>query len=916
MDAGMGNPAELRAAIWARIEQAAVEQDASPVLEPDALRESRQLEEGLSADAAALESRLALGWLHWYRFVVFRPREDGRNDLSAAIRMFTLCFVADMQPLPEGLIPVLAEAAIPLAEDALFRNASEVGADDLLDIISLCQRILEALDANHPGRLAALLTLNRALFRRFGLTNQLDDLDASIRVGEAALSLMPANHPGRPAVLSILGLALLIRAQRTGRRSDLDAGIGMGQQAVGLMPVDDPARGAFLVNLSQAFQARFDQVHQLADLSAGVEAGAEAVSLMNTGDPARGTALINLSHAFQTQFAQTGHLSDLDAGIGMGQEAVGMMNTGDPARGTALANLSSAFQTRFAQTGQLSDLAACIERGEEAVFLMPADDPARGTALASLSHAFQARFDRVHQLGDLDAAVEAGVEAVRVLPADHPDRTAVAAEQDHLARLRAQYASRLLVSTGFASPSDPYQSMDPNNTLQIRRAYLYWFEVSGTSASDAIDSPEHREIPIEPQGSDTPLTVALFGFPGQIETFAEKDVGELIIAPDGLSRVAQQPAPDLQWAVDGGRLAFPVRMPDEPGRYRLRVSLYCRQTLLQSRLVEAEVTAEPQHSEQALLSTVNFNICNALNPALLTTIRPLRLSVLLNDNENGTHGFRFMGENNLKGDAVLDGQQLQDLLDRARQTYRRAAWNDEDEWQPEWDQDLDRYVYREFPGQQRLCADLIRMARAGYRLWARLAVQLSASLVPQLPSGQAPQRSLREVMRHGPGFVEFASKRSARMVVPASILYDYPLDTNKDLQVCADALSAILGHDDLAAHPCFTGDCPSYHNPTVVCPGGFWGFRHGIGLPQSRGERVDGQAEGEADTVLVDSWPEIRHTEKPGFIIGVADDLRGDHVTQILELGDSQSRIEGQRDKLLADLRSTDFRAHIEPFSS
>jgi len=152
------------------------------------------------------------------------------------------------------------------------------------------------------------------------------------------------------------------------------------------------------------------------------------------------------------------------------------------------------------------------------------------------------------------------------------------------------------------------------------------------------------------------------------------------------------------------------------------------------------------------------------------------------------------------------------------------------------------------------------------------------------------------------------------MVVPASILYDYPLDTNKDLQVCADALSVIPNNGDLASHPCFTGDCPSYDDETVVCPGGFWGFRHGIGLPQSRCEHVDGQTDDDADAALADSWPEIRHAEKPGFLIGVADDLRGDHVSQILRLGDSQSRIEGQRDRLLADMRSAEFGAHIVYF--
>ena len=372
-------------------------------------------------------------------------------------------------------------------------------------------------------------------------------------------------------------------------------------------------------------------------------------------------------------------------------------------------------------------------------------------------------------------------------------------------------------------------------------------------------------------------------------------------------QVTLQPLGEPPLSPGRARLLFPVRTPERPGRYRLRCNLYCRQTLLQSRLIEAEVTSRTQPSEHALSSVVDFTVSSTLNPQLLASIQPLRLSVLLNDNGDGTHGFRFWGEHNIKGDAVIDGQQFQDLLDRARSAYRLAAWNSEDEWQPEWEQELERYVYLSPPRPQRLGDDLIRMARAGYRLWSRLAVSLSASVRTQLPAGQSPQRSLREIMRHGPGFVEVATKFSARMVVPASILYDYPLDTQKDLRVCSDALDAIARQADLASHRCFTGDCAFYTDDTVVCPGGFWGYRHAIGLPQSRGEQPDG----EVGVPWPDTWPDIRHAGKPEFIIGVADDLKGDHVSETLALGDARSRITDSRDSLLTELRAPDFKAHI-----
>src|SRR6266851_1192927 len=178
----MADPAELRTAIRARIEAVAASQDPTAVLELGALNESRQLEARLGEDEAALESCFLLGWFHWYRYMSLPEGED-RDDLSTAIRMFTLCFVADVQPLPEQLIPVLAEEAVSL-NDALLRSVSEVGPDDLSVVISVCQRILEVLGPGHPGRPAALRILSLALLRRFSETGQAADLDAGIGVGQ------------------------------------------------------------------------------------------------------------------------------------------------------------------------------------------------------------------------------------------------------------------------------------------------------------------------------------------------------------------------------------------------------------------------------------------------------------------------------------------------------------------------------------------------------------------------------------------------------------------------------------------------------------------------------------------------------------------------------------------------------------
>ena len=462
-----------------------------------------------------------------------------------------------------------------------------------------------------------------------------------------------------------------------------------------------------------------------------------------------------------------------------------------------------------------------------------------------------------------------------------------------------------LISTGFTVLDERAGAISQQHTLVAGRPYLYWFEIGDQPAPGAIDEPGHRVLPLDHPPAGTPLTVALFGFPGQFEISPGEDVGELVIADDGSVQVSRQPLRQLQGEPPAGRrLLFPVRAPDRPGRHQLRASLYCRQTLLQSRLIEAEVTVRPEeHTDRALRSSVDYAVSSSLDPARLASIRPLRLSMLLNDNGDGTHGFRFLGEQNLKGDVSIDALRLQDLAERARRTYRHAGWDSNEEWTPG-----SAYVYRDPPGPQRLGADLISMARAGFRLWSSLALDLSrAAGLDERDPDQAPVRTLREIMRK-PGFVEVATKFSARMVVPAAIFYDYPLDTNKQLSVCPAAMAAISRHEDLTQHQCFLGDCPSYADDAVVCPGGFWGFRHGIGLPQSR----DGLAGRPASET--DDWAEIRCESRPEFVIGIAQEFAGDHVTRVRDLGDARSEVIADRDQLLARLRAEDFGAHLVYF--
>jgi CHAT domain len=137
--------------------------------------------------------------------------------------------------------------------------------------------------------------------------------------------------------------------------------------------------------------------------------------------------------------------------------------------------------------------------------------------------------------------------------------------------------------------------------------------------------------------------------------------------------------------------------------------------------------------------------------------------------------------------------------------------------------------------------------------------------------------------------------------VPSALIYDYPLDSGRDeLRFCPEAERAIFdGGADLTMEPCFDGDCQ--HELDVVCAGGFWGYRHEVGVPVS----LTGTSPG--DAVDIPHHPRrdgtglrCRHHDRPTFPgrlrhLGRLQEL---HVPIVWQVGED-------RDELLRLLQRT-----------
>lgn len=430
-------------------------------------------------------------------------------------------------------------------------------------------------------------------------------------------------------------------------------------------------------------------------------------------------------------------------------------------------------------------------------------------------------------------------------------------------------ASAQVISSGFSEPHHPSEPLPSDQPLLSGGSYLFWFQI-GEPVAQSIEQ-QVMSLPAEYAQEGVILKVVLYSFPNELILDPAACIGVLRVTAKGKVTVVAQPLASLQTPMPQSvdRLFFPVSVPSSVTAGRmvsLRCNLYCNQVLLQSRLVSVEIADERRNSadsacrQPALRSLVDYSIADDVgNAASLAQIAPHTLSVLLNDNADGSHSFRFFGQDervDVRHEAMLDDDTLRAHVRRARGALRKAAWGDEEAWKGMSGGQSYRYAESSFGKlSAQLCDDLIPLAVSGSRFYV--------GIIRSLAGGVKESYKLQSLMRT-PGYVQIANKVTARHMVPAALLYDHPLDDGQPAsayRICPTFRAALEAGTPLEACACFCGSCPSYDQDTVICPSGFWGFRHFLGMPLTGPGREGPQ-------------PQIRYQNAPQLGVGVSLTLR------------------------------------------
>jgi hypothetical protein len=332
----------------------------------------------------------------------------------------------------------------------------------------------------------------------------------------------------------------------------------------------------------------------------------------------------------------------------------------------------------------------------------------------------------------------------------------------------------------------------------------------------------------------------LFTNEGGLDLGADAVVGKLRL--DGqVTTVEASPAHParLDDATRARRLFFSVKTPAGDGEYRLRCSIYFKATLLQSRDVRVVVAADGAPRDAALQMTLDYTITRSFSKEHVAAAGADGLSLFLNDSGDATHSLRIFGTDGDVLSARFDTHALEDLIRRSRAALQQVSWGD-----PGPFHDGLTYRYATRPSHAALRDDLFALAVAG-----RTALD---AVIDGLGGAGHAWDALLERLR-APRTLQLSPKVSPRHIVPLATLYDRPLAKSAepgDITLCEAFVAALDGGHDLRGIDCMQGRCPSQTVRTVVCPGGFWGFRHAIGVPTSQQHAAGDEAAEDAATRL------------------------------------------------------------------
>jgi hypothetical protein len=315
-------------------------------------------------------------------------------------------------------------------------------------------------------------------------------------------------------------------------------------------------------------------------------------------------------------------------------------------------------------------------------------------------------------------------------------------------------------------------------------------------------------------------------------------------------------------------LKFKVIAPQKIGRAKIRVCIYFKQNLLQSLIVTAAISKKPRKlltlGNQA---NIEFTLSQSLTD--IHRFKERTLNLLTNENDNGTHTFNVYGSG-IKTQFFLTEGEMRSAINNARQELQKicSTFNKKGK--------IKKYRFpRDNKGNEKeFIEDIKNLAFVGHILFHNIITQKDETF----------KSSLRQALAQ-PAAIQISVTKSAKYVFPWALVYDKKLLVQDDNEVCPVFLEHLREGGDpgfLKDNMCSDIPCPHQDNMNIICPWGFWGFKHIIEQPLSTYKKKAKDKDENQDQ-KVDLEMNIKVHDRISLLMAVSENLN-DLVTHKKEI--------------------------------
>ncbi|CAH0300798.1 hypothetical protein SRABI26_04533 [Arthrobacter sp. Bi26] len=259
-------------------------------------------------------------------------------------------------------------------------------------------------------------------------------------------------------------------------------------------------------------------------------------------------------------------------------------------------------------------------------------------------------------------------------------------------------------------------------------------------------------------------------------------------------------------------LAFELTAPAVGGTSRIRVGVYHRNNLLQSLLLTTVISDRDEPIDGAVTGEVEWALSGSLKD--LDKYTEQTVSIMANETLTGSHVLL------VKGTTFHHTYEIGELESNGavEQARGNLQWicGDPSKGEPYNFENDNRGSMGSFVGQ------VATLANYGLNLYLALL---------------GKERQLDALLRQAlavPARIQGANMKSAKRVFPWALVYDHRLVFSPSNKLCPDfldSLELLPAGGNLAGGRCFSEGCQFREDVNVVCPSGFWGFRHVIEQP-------------------------------------------------------------------------------------